>query len=213
MNLRFSGAVALLFASAAAPAQPSTIAEQPTAASAAPLPETAQVAAKADAQTPAQAAEAQPAPATMQADPCCKLAALTPVELEILTPASTKTSTEGQEIRIRVAQPVKAGDKVVIPSGTEGFAQVVQVSRGKLGGKAGELVIGAPYLNLGGQRINLKRLRYGSASGKDRTQQAVIATAVVGLVGMFVSGGNVDIASGTRANAVVTTDTLIPVQP
>jgi hypothetical protein len=213
VSTSFVSAVALVAAYALSPvagsAQPSTIARQPIAAPAAPLPQTPQADAKATVQAPVQPAETP----AVQADPCCKLAALTPVELEILTPASTKTSAEGQEIRIRVAEPVKAGDRVVIPSGTEGLAQIIQVSRGKLGGKAGELVIGAPYLNLAGQRINLKRLRYGSASGKDRTQQAAIATAVVGLVGMFVSGGNVDIASGTRANAVITTDTLVPGQP
>ena len=145
--------------------------------------------------------------------PCCKLAALTPVELEILTPASSKTSYQGQPIHIRVVDAISADGKVLIPAGTEGSAEVVQVSRGAFGGKAGELVIGAPYLMLAGQRIGLKRLLYGSVSGKDRFGQAVVATAVIGIAGMLFSGGNIDIASGTRANAVVTTDTLISVQP
>ena len=87
---------------------------------------------------------------------------------------------------------------------------MVQVSHGGFGGKSGELVIGAPYLTLSGQRIGLKRFRYGPASGKDRVGQAVVATAVVGLVGMLGSGGNIDIPKGTRANAVVTSDTLVP---
>jgi hypothetical protein len=214
VGVRFSSAVALVaacaFSSTAAqvPINPQPTTDEHAAAGIQPPQATAKADASASAQLAVTLTQAPAAPA----DPCCKLAALTPVELEIVTPASTKTSRMGEEIRIRVVEPVSAGDKVLIPSGTEGFAEVIQVSRGGFGGKAGELVIGAPYLNLAGQRINLKRFRYGSASGKDRTGQAVIATAVVGLVGMFVSGGNIDIASGTRANAVLTTDTLIPVQ-
>ena len=145
--------------------------------------------------------------------PCCRVPALTPVELEFVDPASSKTSHDGDHIRIRVAEPVLAAGKVVIPVGTEGFAEVIQASHGAIGGKAGELVIGAPYLTLAGQRIGLKRMRYGPASGKDRAGQAVVATAVIGIAGLLVSGGNIDIASGTRANAVLTVDTMIPDVP
>ena len=164
--------------------------------------------------TPAAAVQPGAAPAEVAPDAaCCRLAALTPVELEILTPASSKTSRQGEEVRIRVIQNVPSTDgKIVIPTGTEGAAEVVQVSRGAFGGKAGELVIGAPYLMLSGQRIGLKRLTYGPSSGKGRTGEAMFATAVIGIAGILVSGGNIDIASGTRASAVVTTDTTVAAQ-
>jgi hypothetical protein len=150
---------------------------------------------------------------TAVASTCCKVAALTPIELEILTPASSKTSTQGQQIRIRTIERISVGGTVVIPEGTEGFAEVIQVSHGAFGGKAGELVIGAPYLMLGNQRIGLKRFGYGRTSGRDETGAATIATAFIGLPGMLIGGGNIDIAGGTRAHAVVTTETFIPVQP
>ncbi|WP_156029747.1 hypothetical protein [Sphingomonas sp. URHD0057] len=142
-----------------------------------------------------------------------KLAALTPVELEIVTAASSKTSHQGEQIRIRVAASVSVDGMVVLPAGTEGFAEVIQVSHGAFGGKAGELVLGAPYVMLDGQKIGLKRFGYGPSSGRDRFGQAMVATAVIGVAGMFIGGGNIDIASGTRANAVVTTDTIIHAQP
>lgn len=172
-------------------------------------PEGGQVAAMPSAPTTHTATEAPPAAAPL----CCKLAALTPVELEIVTPASSKTSRQGEQIEIRVAEPVLVDGRVVLPAGTSGYAEVIQVSHRAIGGKPGELTLGLPYLTLSGQRIGLKRLRFGSIAGADRTQQAEIAMALVGIAGGLITGGSVDIKGGTRANAVLITDTLIPVQP
>jgi hypothetical protein len=145
---------------------------------------------------------------------CCKIAALTPVELEILTPASSKTSHQSEQIRIRVIDAVRVDGNTIIPAGAEGYAEVIQVSSARFGGKAGELVIGAPYLLLGTQRIDLKRFAYGPSSGRDRTDEAMIVSAVAGaLFGLLDSGGNIDIPSGARAHAVVTRDTFVSVQP
>jgi hypothetical protein len=172
--------------------------------------DTAQLAAPATSQPTAGTAE-QPTPS---AAPCCKLTALTPVELEILTPASSKTSKQGEQIRIRVIERILVDGKVVIPAGTEGYAEIIQASRGAFGGKGGELVMGAPYLLLGQQRIGLKRFRYGPSAGRDNTGQAMLISAVAGGVfGLMVGGGNIDVASGARANAVVTTDTIVAPQP
>lgn len=145
--------------------------------------------------------------------PCCKLAALMPIDLEIVTAASSKTSRQGEQIEIRVVEPVSVDGHVVLPVGTTGFAEVIQVSHRAIGGKPGELTLGRPYLTLAGQRIGLKRLRFGPSSGADRTQQATIAMALIGLAGGLITGGSVDILSGTRVNAVLTADTFIPVQP
>jgi hypothetical protein len=103
--------------------------------------------------------------------------------------------------------------RVVIPAGTNGYAEVIQVSHRSVGGKPGELTLGQPYLTLRGQRIGLKRLRFGWTSPADRTQQAEIAMALIGIAGGLFTGGSVDIKSGTHANAVLTADTFIPVQP
>lgn len=136
-----------------------------------------------------------------------------PVDLEIVTAASSKTSRQGEQIEIRVVEPVSVDGHVVLPVGTTGYAEVIQVSHRAIGGKPGELTLGLPYLTLAGQRIGLKRLRFGPSSGADRTQQATIAMALIGLAGGLITGGSVDIPSGTRVNAVLTTDTFVPVQP
>ena len=136
-----------------------------------------------------------------------------PVELEIVTAASSTTSHQGEQIEIRVAEPVLIDGRIVIPAGTSGYAEVIQVSHRSIGGRPGELSLGLPYLTLAGQRIGLKRLRFGRSGGSDRTQEATIAMALVGIAGGLITGGSINIPSGTRANAVVTTDIFVPIQP
>jgi hypothetical protein len=136
-----------------------------------------------------------------------------PIDLEIVTAASSKTSHQGEQIEIRVAEAVVVDGRVVIPAGTSGYAEVIQVSHRAIGGKPGELTLGQPYLTLRGQRVGLKRLRFGWRSPADRTQQAEIAMVFVGIAGGLITGGSVDIKSGTHANAVLSADTFISIQP
>lgn len=193
---------------AAQPAEPQT----PAASSAAPVEKPVT---EPSSTAPAEPGDAQAVAAiTAPPVPCCKIAALTPIELEIVNSASSKTSKQGDHIELRVIDAVRVDGKIVIPAGTTGSAEVIQASRGAFGGKAGELVIGAPYLMLGTQRIGLKRLRYGPASGRDRTNEAMWISAMAGgIFGMLDGGGNIDVKTGSRANAVVTTETFVPVQP
>jgi len=141
---------------------------------------------------------------------CCKLLALTPVELEIMEPASSRTSQIGQKVRIRTAAPLTVDGQTILPAGTEGFAEVIQASKARMMGKGGELVLGLPYLEFNGQRIPLKRMRYGPSTGKGNDTVTAVAVATVGLAGLLISGGNIDVMKGARANAVVTTDTFVP---
>jgi hypothetical protein len=162
---------------------------------------------------PAQASAAvvEESPPQPAAAPCCTIPALTPVELEIMTPASSKTSRQGEEIQIRLVEPIIIDGKTIVPAGITGTAVVIQASPGGLGGKAGELVIGMPYLKMGNQQIGLKRLRYGPATGRGRDTAALAAVVAIGLPGLLISGGRVEIKSGTRANAMVSSDTTVQV--
>lgn len=126
---------------------------------------------------------------------------------------ASNTSEMGQKVRIRSASPLTIDGHIVVPEGSEGFAEVIQASKARMMGKAGELVLGMPYLEVGGQRVPLKRLRYGPSTGKGNDMTAAVATAAVGLPGMLISGGNVRIARGARAHAVVTADTIVAVAP
>ena len=164
--------------------------------------------------SPVSAQDPAPATATPEAvvvpeAPCCAIPALTVVELEFVDSASSRTAVSGQLVKIRLAEPLTIGGRIVVPAGTTGAAEVIQASKARMMGKAGELTMAARYLDLQGVRIPLKRFQFGRSSGRSNTTETMIATALIGLPGMLISGGNIDVAPGARANAVVARETFV----
>ena len=163
----------------------------------------------------AQEAEAAPAPSepavsepAAAASGCCTIPARTPLEIEIVERVSSKANRPGDRFAIRLAEPLLIDGQVLIPAGTAGVGEVVHAAKGGAGGKGGELILAARYLELNGVRIPLRSFRYGPSQGTDKTKTVnamnVAAAAFVpalAFAGLFVSGGNVDIPAGTRANA------------
>jgi hypothetical protein len=162
-----------------------------------------------------EAAAAAPA-----APSCCKLAALTPVELEFVDSASSRTSKSGEQVALKLAEPLVVDGRTVAPIGAKVVAEVIQASKAGMMGKAGELTFAARYLEIGAQRVPLKRFGFGRTQGSDPTGTlqvlnlaAAAALPVASVALIFVSGGNVDIKTGARAHAVVSTETLVPSHP
>ena len=127
------------------------------------------------------------------------------VELEFVDAASSRTAKSGDIVKIRLAEPLTIDGRIVVPAGTTGAAEVIQASKARMMGKAGELTMAARYLELQGVKIPLKRFQFG----RSNTTETMIATALIGLPGMLISGGNIDVAPGARANAVVARETFI----
>jgi hypothetical protein len=149
---------------------------------------------------PSAAVGSIPAPGTLIAG--------TNIEFEFTQAASSRTNKSGDMIALRTLNDVRGfHNEILIPSGSPAVAEIIQASPARMMGKAGELTFAARYVEVGGQKIPLKRFRFGSASGKDNTGATFVATALIGLPGMLISGGNVDIAVGARANAVVISET------
>jgi hypothetical protein len=129
------------------------------------------------------------------------------IDLEFVDTASSKTSKSGQLLNLRTVDDVRGTqNELLVPKGSKVVAEVIQASPARIMGKAGELTPAARWIKLDGETIPLKRFRFGQSSGKDNAGTAMIATALIGLPGMFISGGNVDVAPGARANAVVVRD-------
>ena len=142
------------------------------------------------------------------AQTCCIVPALTAVEIEIVDPVNSRTSRTGQSFAIRLAEPIVVDGREVAPAGTSGVGEVVHAARARAGGKAGELILAARYLDLNGTRIPLRTLRYGRRQGIDNSGAVntgnMVAAAVLpvaSVVGFLISGGEVNIPAGTRANA------------
>lgn len=164
------------------------------------------------------ARDPQPAPtAEPFAQSCCKVPALTSVELEFVDPASSRSSKSGEMIALRLAEPLVIGGHVVVPAGARAFAEVIQASKAGLMGKAGELTFAARYIENGSARIRLKRFGFGPSQGKDPSgallainTATAVALPVASVALLFISGGNIEVKPGARAHAVVAAETFVP---
>ncbi|WP_300974847.1 hypothetical protein [Sphingomonas sp. LHG3406-1] len=132
------------------------------------------------------------------------------IDFEFIDPVSSKTNSSGDRVKLRTVEDVRGSQgELLIPKGSLFVAEVIQASPARMMGKAGELTLAARDLDVRGSRIPMKRFRFGASSGKGNDGAAFMATALVGLPGMLISGGNVTIAPGAHANAVVVSDTVL----
>ena len=156
--------------------------------------------------TPAPAATPAPAPV---AAGMVRLPVMTPVEFEFRETIKSNSFQIDEMFGIRLTAPIVVNGVEVVPAGTEGKGQVVHAAKAGWGGKAGELIVAARFIDFQGVHIPLRRLRMGGI-GQDRVGEAFVAASVVPLAGFLVSGGEKEIPAGTRANAIVSADTDVP---
>jgi hypothetical protein len=146
---------------------------------------------------------------------CCRVAAGTPVEVELVAPVSTKTQASGDTFELRLAEPLIVDGRIVLRAGTPGVGEVIESAGPGMGGKAAKLVLAARYLKLRQGRAPLQGLQMsGVGHDNSRAAQAVgltgIAFGPLGLVGMAVQGGNVNFPAGMRASAKIAADLTLP---
>lgn len=138
------------------------------------------------------------------------LPAMTLLDIEIVDPLNSKTSLIGAFFDIRLAEPVMDNGVVIIPAGISGKGEVIHAAKARAAGKAGELIIAARYLDYEGLRIPLRSFKYGTSTGKSNRDEALIAGAAIATpLILFISGGNVDIPAGTRANAKIAAEITV----
>lgn len=133
------------------------------------------------------------------------LAAKTVVDIEIAQALDSKTTKPGERFAIKLASPIIVGGRTLVPAGISGEGEVVHAAKARWGGKAGELVLAARYLDCGSTRIALGYFNFGAA-GENRTGTALGASIIVPVAGFFIAGGEMRVPPGTRANAKVRSD-------
>jgi hypothetical protein len=164
---------------------------------------------------PVEAAAPAEAPAA-----CCTVPARTPIEIEILDTLNSKANHNGDRFAFRLAAPLTIDGQIVIPAGTTGVGEVVHAERARFGGRAGELILAARYLDHGGRQIPLRTLRFGPQQGRDSsgtiTSLNVAAAATVpalAMLGYLIAGGEVNVPAGTHASAQIAAElSLAPAQ-
>lgn len=117
------------------------------------------------------AAEAEPA--------CCTVPALTEVEIEILAPLNSQANRIGEKFALRLAQPIVIDGKTVVPAGAAGSGDVVHAAKSRFGGKPGEMILTARYIDHQGVRIPLRSLRPSMrGQGKDNTKRRLLSQSL-----------------------------------
>lgn len=129
----------------------------------------------------------------------------TVVEIQIDSPVNSKTFVTGAWYDISLTQAVMLGDQIAIPAGTKGKGQVVHAAKAGWGGKPGELILAARYLELGEQKIALRGMKMGGV-GKNNNAEALLAGAVLTPLVFAINGTNANVGQGTLATAKLVAD-------
>lgn len=182
-------------ASAQAPASPPTTSAVPASTSAAIPP-----------------SDQQPAPVVEPTGDGVRLAANTPIRVELTELVSSKDRTRGDKFAIRLAAPIVVDGRTLASAGATGMGEVVYAERGGGGGSPGKLVLAARYLDVGDVRVRLKAFNL-SAGGEQEFTEMQVAAEIIGPGVMFINGHNVVYPAGTRAGAKVAEDVVIPAGP
>jgi hypothetical protein len=143
--------------------------------------------------------------------------ALTEVAIEILADLGSRTSQQGDTFPLRLAAPVVIDGVELIPAGTPGVGEVIHAKKSGGSGAAGELVLAARYLEVGGARLPLRSLRF-DATAKDRmrtVETIELASAAVmpvaSFIGFFIKGDQLSLASGSVLTAKTAADFVVEI--
>jgi hypothetical protein len=160
-------------------------------------------------QTVADAASTAPPSITTAPNPapsaCCHVSNGTLLTLEILETLDSSLLKRGDRFRIRLAEPLVIDGHALLAAGTEGIGEVVHAEKSRGGGKAGELLIAARYLDHQGTQVPLRGLKMGGA-GKDKTAAALALSFAAGPFALFLQGEEIVIPAGSLAEAKVAQD-------
>lgn len=152
-----------------------------------------------------QDAAEQVAAAPVPASACKALCAGSEVELELAEPISSERHKNGDRFRLRLAAPLVLDGMVVLPAGTPGIGEVIHAQASRGGGKPGELMLAARFLELPDGPLPLRAMKL-AARGQDRAGSALATSFVAGPFAMFMHGREIEVPAGTHALAKLAQD-------
>lgn len=128
-------------------------------------------------------------------------------ELQIATGSAilSKTAKPGDKFPVRLNQSLTIDGKVVLMAGVVGTGEVVHAARSSGWGKAGELILAARYLEVGGNKLPLRAFRINSVGLQTH---GIIVTGAA--VARTIYADDIEVPAGTVAVAKVAQTTAIP---
>jgi hypothetical protein len=146
---------------------------------------------------------------------CCRVAAGTPVTIELVDQVSSNAQKAGDRFALRLAAPLVVDGRVVLRAGTPGVGEVIESTGPRIGGKPAKLVLAASYLKAGRRQVPLNGLQLaGPGRSRAKISQGLgvagLAVAPLGIVGIVLPGGDVAFPPGTEATAKVAAAVTLP---
>lgn len=141
---------------------------------------------------------AQTPPVVEAAAPAVTVAKNTPVIIALTEPLGSNTNKTGDRFAITLAEPLVVDGQVVLAAGTPGMGEVVHVAPSGLGGRSGEILLAARYLEVGDTKIPLKAFQF-AAKGRDTSAGSLWSMGLV-------KGGQVIVPAGARGTAKIAAD-------
>lgn len=139
------------------------------------------------------------------------LPANTVIHLQTIDAVSSRLNKSGDTFRLRLMQPLMSGDTVLLPAGTPVIGEVVHAAASSMGGKAGELILAARYIDAPQGRIRLRSSL--SAAGKDATSTALAVAFFTAGLGFVIRGKEMELPVDTIVSAKLAVDTTLVAQP
>lgn len=136
---------------------------------------------------------------------CCTVPSGTLVDLSVDEPLDSARNRRGDRFVVVLHSPISVEGVLLVPAGATGVGEVVHAAPSRGGGKPGELILAARYLEHDGRQIPLRGMKL-SAVGKDNTQKAMAVGIALGPFGQLVHGGEVQVAKGALAQARLAAD-------
>jgi len=193
----------------------------------APAPAPAATPAPATAATPTPAPAAAPAPVPAQAAAPVPPPAMPAVPGGVYVPAgmvllpegtevyltfdddlSSKTSHEGDQVELTLAEDITVGNVVVAKAGAKAVGEVSSAEKSGMLGKGGDLSIRLDYLKSGGYRIHLRGTK--GSSGKDSVGGTIGLMMICTICGILHHGKEVKIQKGQKLTVYVSDDIALP---
>ncbi len=161
---------------------------------------------------PTSVAAEAPAIAPVEAPTTITIPAGTTIVVEFSETLSSRTTQTGQLVGLRLREPLVVDGRTIAASGALGGGEVIDASRSGMGGRSGKLIVSGRFMEIAGQRARIRGLQVVIA-GEDNSREAVntmILVPYVGWMGGFITGGEIEIPAGTRAEARLTTNLVVP---
>ena len=138
--------------------------------------------------------------------PCLNPAPGTLLDIEINEDLSSNDNLQGDRFQITLLRPVVVNGVTVLPEGLTGEGEVVDAHHSGIGGKPGELIVAARFLDLNGVHVPTSGLKV-SAAGQDHTRLGMAVgiagmvdpTGLVTLGSILIRGGEIRIPAGAQA--------------